>query len=245
MIVMALQCTISLLNYRCYHKETLGIPRPLISDPRRRWREVHHAESMSSPCHAAFDLLFFKHISVLLVLLWWRLCTSPVDLLTAVWHQSAVWDGRSLKAAVYLKMPSITDSQGTRGSLECRGCVKVVCMFQGHTVHVTMFWAMTFDPLPHRCPPCRPANSCPMCRSDPESLTLSCLHPSPYNTPLLYTPTDTRKSLWGAFSFALVLFRHCLPNADVRLHAAVQAKSKLGQEVEGFNDLEIRCAVSQ
>lgn len=94
-------------------------------------------------------------------------------------------------------------------------------------------------PLPHRCPPCHPANSCPMCRSDPESLTLSCLHPSPYNTPLLYTPTETRKSLWGAFSIALVLFRNCLPNADVRLHAAAQAKSKLGQEIEGFNDLEI------
>ncbi len=58
---------------------------------------------------------------------------------SGVRHQSAVWDGRSLKAAVYLKMPSITDSQGTRDSLECRGCVKVVCMFQGHTVHVTMF----------------------------------------------------------------------------------------------------------
>lgn len=36
--------------------------------------------------------------------------------------------------------------------------------------------------LPLRCPPCRPAHSCPVCWSDPESLTLSCPHPSPYNT---------------------------------------------------------------
>ncbi len=97
----------------------------------------------------AFDLLFFKHISVLLVLLWMKtVYFTSRSSYSCVRHQSTVWDGRSLKAAVYLKMPSITDSQGTRGSLECRGCVKVVYMFQGHTVHVTMFWAMTFDPSP-------------------------------------------------------------------------------------------------
>lgn len=55
------------------------------------------------------------------LLLWWRLCFTSRSSYSCVRHQSAV----SLKAPVYLKMPSITDSQGTRGSLECRGGVYV------------------------------------------------------------------------------------------------------------------------
>ncbi len=74
-------------------------------------------------------------------------CVSPLDL-TAVCSIRSLY-GRSLKAAVYLKMPSVTDSQGTRGSLEwmeglCEGGVYVPRPY----VRVTMFWAMNFDPSP-------------------------------------------------------------------------------------------------
>lgn len=189
---------------------------------------------------------FQAHFRAAQVTLMKLVCFTSRSSYICVRHQSAVWGGRSLKAAVYLKMLSVTDSQGTRGSPKCRGCVEVTGVYVSRPDRLyDHVLSCDLWPLPHRCPPCRPANSCPMCWSDPESLMLSCLHPSPYNTPLLCTPTGTRKSLWGTFNIALVLFRHCLSNADVRLYAAVQAKSKLGQEVEGFNDLEIRCAVSQ
>lgn len=133
--------------------------------------------------HATLCLMYSlqAHFNAAHVTLTKTICFTGRSSCFCVWHQE---HGRSFKGWCLFKDVFICRLAGDSWVTGVQGlCGGDWCAYVwrpdrpcDHVLNHDLWF------LPHRCPPGHPANSCPMCRSDPESLMLSCPHPSPYNT---------------------------------------------------------------